>query len=232
PDSGAIGRFMEDRPKDLIFAIDEMLAGRSGLEIDPARIGVSGHSFGGWTTLNVAGSDPRIRAALPLAPAGGATPLSPGGVANVLSDGLDLAWERSVPTLYLLAEFDTLLPLAGMRDLVARTREPRIAVVLRNSDHFHFCDRVEQTHDMFSKIGPMLASGASDAESKREITDAIAGMKSSTELCPGEHAYAMTCGLGLAHMDAHVRDDERAISLLQGDLVQLMSARGVEVSLL
>ena len=45
-------------PVDVTFVIDRLLAGAEGVPaIDPDRIGMSGHSFGGWTTLMVAGQD-------------------------------------------------------------------------------------------------------------------------------------------------------------------------------
>ncbi len=220
-----IGRFIADRPADASFVIDRMLAGDAPLEIDAARIGISGHSFGGWTTLMVTRSDDRVRAALPLAPAGGRTPLTPAGVANDMVDALELDWDREVPTLYLVAELDTLLPLDGMRDLVARTRKPCRAVNLLDADHFHFCDRVEQTHDMFKTIGPMIAGGGSDVKS---ILDE---MKTSAELCPGDHAYALLQGLGLAHMDASLRSEAGAIAFLAQDLEQLLADRGIRVEM-
>ena len=230
PSAGFIDTFMSDRPADASFVIDRMLAGDSGLVIDPSRIGISGHSFGGWTTLNTAGRDPRIRAALPLAPAGGTAAAAPGEIPNALRDGLTLDWDRGVPTLYLVAELDTVLPLDGMRDLFARTREPRRGIVLLNSDHFHFCDRVEQTHDMFKQIGPLISGSAGDPKATEQMTAAINGMKSSQDLAPGAHAYALNCGLGLAHMDAHVRDNRDAMRLLEGDLCALMAGRGIQVA--
>ena len=42
-------RFILSRPADADFVIDQMIAGVQ-IEIDANRI-VSGHSFGGWTTL-------------------------------------------------------------------------------------------------------------------------------------------------------------------------------------
>jgi hypothetical protein len=56
-------------------------------------------------------------------------------------------------------------------------------------------------------------------------------MKTSAELCPGAHAYALTCGLGLAHMDAHLSQNPDAAALLKQDLVRVMSARGVAIEL-
>lgn len=64
-----------NRPIDISFVIDQMLALSEDDasmffgHVDPARIGMTGHSFGGLTTFRVAALDDRIIAALPLAPA-------------------------------------------------------------------------------------------------------------------------------------------------------------------
>lgn len=225
-----VGRFIADRPADASFVIDCMLAGESGLRVDASRIGMSGHSFGGWTTLMTVGRDSRVRAALPLAPAGGETPLVPGGFANDIAGALELDWDREVPTLYLVAEFDTLLPLAGMKGLIDRTPAPRKAISLRSSDHFHFCDRVEEVHGLFKAMGGMI--GVALGEGAPDLQEILSGMKESSELCPGEHAYALLRGLGLAHMDAHVKGEVAAVDFLEQDLRSVMASRGVEIDVL
>jgi predicted dienelactone hydrolase len=67
-----------NRPLDMQFLLDELLArGAAGSgdffegALDATRIGMSGHSFGGYTTLALAagaGADPRFGAFMPLAP--------------------------------------------------------------------------------------------------------------------------------------------------------------------
>jgi dienelactone hydrolase len=221
-----VGGFAENRPADVSFVLDRLLAGEAGPAaeaLDPDRIGASGHSFGGWTTLHVAGRDRRIRAALPLAPAGGRTPLVAGR--NPL-ELLDLAWGRDVPTLFLVAEHDTLLPLEGMHDLLGRTRSPRRMIVLRDADHMHFCDRVEETHELFRLMAGMMSP---DVEGMPDFSSVLSGMRPISQLCPGPQAYAFTRGLGLAHMDAHLKQMEEAASLLASDLEQLLAERGVAV---
>ena len=64
-DAELINRFMESRPVDASFVIDQMLAGASDLDIDEDRIGMSAHSFGGWTTLKTVEKDMRIKAIVP-----------------------------------------------------------------------------------------------------------------------------------------------------------------------
>ncbi len=232
PDPSILSAIIENRPTDASFVIDCMLAGDSQLEIDPMRVGMAGHSFGGWTTLVTSGADDRVRAAVPLAPAGGRSPHAPVGAANVISDALDMNWRRSVPTLYLAAEFDTLLPLDAMQDLLARTRTPARGFVLLNSDHFHFCDSAESTHDMFKQLGGMLVGNAGNSDGAPDIRAAIAAMKPSSELCPGTHAYQLTCGFSLAHMDAHLQSSEPATAFLEEDLIQVMKSRGVTIAAL
>ncbi|MFT4720400.1 MAG: putative dienelactone hydrolase [Candidatus Azotimanducaceae bacterium] len=46
-DLAVLGQFIDDRPKDSSFVIDNMLTGKAGLNIDPENIGISGRSFGG-----------------------------------------------------------------------------------------------------------------------------------------------------------------------------------------
>ncbi|MBI3181293.1 MAG: dienelactone hydrolase family protein [Myxococcales bacterium] len=59
-----------DRPLDMLFVLGHMLAGSAGVavSVDPARIAATGHSFGGWTALEVARRDARIKVAFPMAP--------------------------------------------------------------------------------------------------------------------------------------------------------------------
>ena len=177
---------------------------------------MAGHSFGGWTTLQTTRADRRIRAALPLAPAGGATHMP----AQPLCDALDFAWGREVPTLFLVADKDSLLPLDGMHELLWKTpSSSKQMVVLGNSDHLHFCDNVEQMHEMFRMMPP-----------PGPFEEAARAVPPIHELCPGAHAYDLVRGLGLAHMDAALKASEGAAKLLRGDLKALLAARGVEVS--
>jgi predicted dienelactone hydrolase len=217
PDAVAVlAEVMPQRPADVSFVIDRMIGGAAdGVpSIDAARIGMSGHSFGGWTTLMAAGRDRRIRAALALAPAGGWSKLP----SQTLTDALDFDWGRDVPTLFLVADLDTLLPLRGMHELHQRTRSSKRMVVLENADHMHFCDQIEQVHELFRMMPPpVFATVAGD-------------IKPIADLCAAEGAYHFTRGLGLAHMDAHLRGIESAARFLAGDLVATLKAQGVTAS--
>lgn len=218
PDAGPmVADLIVARPADVSFVLDRLLAGDLGIEpssLDADRIGMAGHSFGGWTTLMVTALDRRVRAALPLAPAGGQSPLP----AEALGAVLDFTWGRDVPTLYLVADKDTLLPLAGMRELFERTNGTKHLAVLVNSDHMHFCDDVEGTHELFRTMPP-----------PGPFAEIAKILPAASELCPGDHAYDFTRALGLAHMDAALRGKEEAASFLAGDYATAFAARGIQV---
>jgi predicted dienelactone hydrolase len=206
--------FAEDRPGDMTFLLDALLDSELASLVDPERVGMTGHSFGGWTTIATTARDRRIRATVPLAPAGGSTPLSD----EFAVADRDFAWGRDVPTLYVVADRDTLLPLKGTRQLFDRTRSPKRMVVLRNADHMHFCDRVEEVHEIF-RLMP-----------QDRIFEPIRGkIPPITELCPGEHALDAIRGLALAHFDAYLKGDGAAVAFVRGDVAAPLAARGIAV---
>ena len=96
--------WIANRVPDIRFLLDRML---QEANVDPARIGIVGHSFGGWTALAAPDVEERIRAVVALAPGGSSQP-KPG----ILKADLHFNWRRDVPTLYLVAEND----VAGLRE--------------------------------------------------------------------------------------------------------------------
>jgi dienelactone hydrolase len=204
---------IDSRVPDVRFLLDHMLHSNSRgpqVELDPFRIGIVGHSFGAWTALATPEIDSRIRAVVALAPGGTSNP-RPG----ILPVKLTFQWEREVPALYLVAENDVPLPLAGMYELFERTPAPKQMVILRRADHLHFIDNVEHEHEAF-RTAPMPAEVAQMQKEMRPIT----------ELCSGEQAHVWVRGLTLAHMDAILGH-----RLLHGDVEGEMKKRGVDVIL-
>lgn len=135
-----------NRPRDLGRAIEAVLGGGAWPEVSPDRIGVAGHSYGGWTAFKMPRGDPRVRAVCGLAPASepfvgkkafepGELPL-PGDVASLVVSALD----------------DVLVDLdISIRPFFERLAEPRALVGIRNADHFHFCDHLELIHGLHEK---------------------------------------------------------------------------------
>lgn len=120
-----------NRVPDLQFVLDQMLAldrERGSLfarRLRREQIGVTGLSFGGFTTLLAAQREPRVRAIVPLVP-GGIVALDPGDVA--------------VPTLVIGAELDHSIGFAASEEAYARLAGPRFLVELLGGDHLSVTD--------------------------------------------------------------------------------------------
>lgn len=207
------------RVPDVRFLLDQVLDGavwKPEAKLDPARIGIVGHSFGAWTALATPEVEPRIRAVVALAPGGTSNP-RPG----ILPVKLSFAWKRDVPALFLAAENDVPLPLAGMYELFERAPAPKQMVILRRADHLHFIDNLEQEHEAFRTMPPMAP----------ELAQMQAEMRPIAELSSEQQAHLWVRGLTLAHMDAMLKGQEEAQQLLAGDIEGQLAKRGVDVIL-
>jgi predicted dienelactone hydrolase len=206
---------LSERPDDARFLLAQMVDGAAGPlaeHIDAEQIGMTGHSFGGWTTLTTVHHEPRIRAAVVLAPAGGFAPAAP----NPLAETVALAWEREVPTLFLAAALENVLSPESVVDLYERTPDPKRLLLLENADHFHFCDRAAEVHEIFRAM-PWPGGGAAMAER----------IPPFAELVGAEIAYDFTRGLGVAHFDAVLKESQDAGAWLGVDSARALAARGV-----
>ncbi len=211
-----LGAVIANRVPDIRFLLDHLFSGAARdweTNFDPARIGIVGHSFGGWTALAAPEVESRIRAVVALAPGGSSQP-KPG----IVRVKLAFTWGRDVPTLYLVAENDISLPLAGMYELFERTPATKRMVVLRRADHLHFMDNVEEVHEAVRKM-PWTGDLAWIPKEMRPIA----------ELCSGEQAHVFVRGLTLCHLDAILRRREEAQRFLVGDLEAELAVRGVDV---
>lgn len=142
-----------NRALDVTFAIDQLeklnTTGDSPLKgrLDLKHLGMAGHSFGGWTTMAVAGQlmgpqqkslvDPRISAAIEMS-----APVPPLPAERVH------AFEKiSVPVLHMTGTLDD-SPLgdtkAGQRRLLydATTHAPAYLVIFNGADHMTFAGHI------------------------------------------------------------------------------------------
>jgi predicted dienelactone hydrolase len=207
--------WIANRVPDIRFLLDQLLNGAawdSEAQLDASRVGIVGHSFGGWTALAATEVESRIGAVVALAPGGSSRP-KPG----MLKTKLTFSRGRDVPTLYLVAENDTSLPLAGMYEIFERTPATKQMVILRRADHMHFMDKVEELHETVRQM-----------EFHGELAWLPKEMRPIAELCSGEQAHLFVRGLTLCHMDATLKRPEKARRFLSGDIKAELAVRGVE----
>ena len=207
-----VDAWIANRVPDLRFLLDHLLSGKYA-RVDADRVGIVGHSFGGWTALATPEVESRIRAVVALAPAGSSRP-KPG----VIPAKLTFRWGRDVPTIYLVAENDVPLPLDGMSELFERTPSAKQMVILRRADHYHFLDNVEEVHETVRAT-----------TFPKDLAWMTAAMRPIAELCSGEHAHLFVRGLTLCHMDAVLKQRREAQQFLAGDIEAELAARGVDV---
>jgi predicted dienelactone hydrolase len=210
-----VAAWIANRVPDVRFLLDHLLQGPawdSAPTLDRSRIGIVGHSFGGWTALAAPETEPRIGAVVALAPAG-SSQRKPG----IIPAQLTFAWSRDVPVLYLVGESDISLPLAGMYELFERTPANKLMAILRRADHLHFMDDVEQRHEA---VRAMTFSG--------ELAWISNEMRPFAELCSGVMAQLFTRGLTLCHLDAVLGGREEARRFLAGGLNTELSRRGID----
>jgi dienelactone hydrolase len=184
------------RPGDLRAIIDALFCGAARTvtrSLQRERVAAIGHGIGAAAALAAAAGDPRILAAVALAPPSRETPEA-GHLAAAFEDGFG----RVLPILTLAAERDSVAPLSGVREFVGQLRAPARLAVIKNADHYHVCDQAERVHGLLADLPlPYVAGGAE-------------GLTPYGELIAAERAYGAIRSLGLAHLDAFIKTREGA----------------------
>ena len=124
-----------ERPEDIRFVLDAMLAANLDrtspffAAIDASKLGMSGHSFGGFTTYRVTELDARFNAAL--------------SFAAYVAPGQHLA----IPSLTMLGQLDSVVDNDGIRTAYASSISPKYLVEIAYTGHFAWSDRCFPTPD-------------------------------------------------------------------------------------
>jgi predicted dienelactone hydrolase len=209
-----------NRPGDVSFVISRMLERNADPgdafagSIDRGRVGVAGHSFGGFTALAVASGflgvppDPRVRAIVPISPA-----------SSVLDDAA-LASIR-VPTLVIGGTSDVTTPVEpeSTRPFALVAGRPRLRVDVQRGGHFSFTE-ICAISEAFE------ASGVPDF-----ARDALAGGVEEgcvPELIPIDEAHRLTNLYAVAFLRIHLASDPRYERFLTPGRVR---SRDLEVNL-
>ncbi len=182
-----------DRPKDVSFLLDQLIAmnddasSRFHGHIDTENIGVAGHSFGGFTSMAVLVTDPRVDAIAPMA---AVVP--------------EFSTSSSRPMLLFIAsEDDTIGEKGNMgaRAYYAATKSPKYLVEMKDAGHYSFSD-------MF-QINPNWGDGI--GKGKR-----ITNGEPITYL-PMEETYRLTNGYSVAFFYEYLKHDPRYVDYLNAN---------------
>jgi predicted dienelactone hydrolase len=122
---------LPNRVPDVRFVLDSMLAeaesptSRFAGRLESGAVGMSGLSYGGFTTLLTSQQEPRIKAALSLVP-GGTAALRAGNIA--------------IPTMVIGSERDEVVGYAESESAYARLAGPRFLIGLLGGTHLSVVD--------------------------------------------------------------------------------------------
>lgn len=123
----------KNQPADASFVIDQVLAlskepGSLQGMVARKRIGASGHSLGGITTLGLAYADccidERVDAAAPMS-----------GVAGLVDDGANYFVGSDTPLLLVHGDNDGTVPYTGSTEAFARASEPKFLLTFTGAGH-------------------------------------------------------------------------------------------------
>ncbi|MBU6244661.1 MAG: dienelactone hydrolase family protein [Actinomycetales bacterium] len=212
-----------NRVRDIPFLIESAIA---ALPVRPEGIGVTGASFGGFSSMVAPTADARVRAIAAMCPANDDAPiLAP---ERVLGDYLQAPWLSDAATLILVADRDSLLPLYGqLRLLRMIPATDKRLVCLARADHNHFVDDIDVGHAWMAEFVQQVAAIFPDGPGDwPRVARSIAPID---QLVPGDQAKLAWRGVVTAHFDANLRDDPAAVELLR-DIDAMLDSIGVESS--
>jgi predicted dienelactone hydrolase len=220
-----------NQPGDARFVIDQLLAQSADAAsplygtVDATRIGASGLSLGGLTTLLLAfhptDRDPRVRAALAIA-APSCMLLQP------------FFADATLPLLLIHGDSDEIVPIAAnSARIFPMTRAPSELVTLHNGSHTAFSGVaafLDQSMHL-DRLGCQAISGAVDVTSFSGLGTPAEGISDDTSVCPmpctapfvdpaldAERQQTLTKAAASAFFDAHLDGETEGATFLRTGL--------------
>jgi predicted dienelactone hydrolase len=214
-------RAVIDQPGDASFIIDELLLrnnepdGLFARAIDPERIGMTGHSLGGLTTLMTTYGpmrDDRILASLPISPIG-------------CFFEADVIAGVTTPLMVLGGSEELIVDPTSIRKAYDLANAPRYFVELAGADHIKFADVDINDRDVGGTDIVTRIAGDTLVADAIAIAESIGGSAASCVTREGPKGKAFITGdrqrellrlFGALFFDAHLRGNEGALALLRG----------------
>jgi len=209
------------RIKLLPFLISEA---SNNLDIEECGVGITGASFGGWTSLVAPTVDERIAAIAPMCPAAYTPNINEN--AGVLLPKVELNWERNIPAIMMVADKDSGCPLNLQFDILSQLPQQKKMVILANADHNHFVDDIETGQAWLKEFFDRLA----EIYPLTDVNFPLQAMRvcGSDQLCPGDDAKKAWRGVIAALMDSVLKQDLEAQDFINGNIDEKMKEQGIK----
>jgi predicted dienelactone hydrolase len=215
-----------DQPADVSFVIDQMLErsaasdGAFAGSIDKDRIGMTGHSLGGLTTMLTAYGamrDPRIKAFAPISPIGCLLPAGLGAT--------------SVPLMVIGGTRERIVDPSGNRSAYTAASPPKYYAQIIGADHARFADN-DITDDQLGDIVAQLSGDDLVADAIKvaqgtgaDVVKCTERTASADELISGDRERELLRTIATPFFDAYLRGDPAAMRFLRETLPTLSGIR-------
>lgn len=214
-------RAVIDQPADVSFIIDELLLRNDEADgllagaIDAKRIGMTGHSLGGLTTMMTTYGplrDDRILASLPISPIG-------------CFFEADVIAGVTTPLMVLGGSEELIVDPTSIRKAYDLANAPRYFVELAGADHIKFADVDINDRDVGGSDIVSRIAGDTLVADAIAIAESIGGSAASCVTREGPKGKAFITGdrqrellrlFGALFFDAYLRGNEGAKALLRG----------------
>ncbi len=211
-----------NRAGDIPFLISRAT---NTLPVRATGVGITGASFGGWSSLIAPTVDSRIDAIVPMCPANDDS-LTVDDGDPVFGEQLQKDWISDPATLLLAADRDSLLPLYGQLALFRSLPATRKRmVVMERADHNHFVDDIDTGQQWLKEYAQRLAGLYPDGPG--DWPRAARAIQPISVLTSGTSAKVAWQGLITAHFDAYLRQDPGAIVFQDGNTDARLAELGI-----
>ena len=201
------------RRGDIPFLLDQ--AGRLFGAAAVAKAGITGVSMGGWTSLMAPEVDARVKAIVPMAPAGLDGPTEQGTDQSTFSSYRTLSWQWRSPVavLMIVGDRDTVAPLYVHLDTFDRCPvDDKLMAVVPRADHQHFVDEMRSSHQWYK--GWCLELERVDTDTAKPPWGALGELiRPFDELMPESAANELVWGLTVWHFDRVLKERPEAQAL-------------------
>lgn len=194
------------------------------LNITKGDVGITGASFGGWTSLMGPIINKRIKAVAAMCPAVYSDFANDG--AGICTPKIDYSkYDADVQVLVLAADRDAILPLQLQLENLQKINTQRKLIVMERADHNHFVDDIDTgqawLQDFLDRVARLYP--------ETEVNWPLIAFRccKADQLTKGELAKKAWRGLILALMDNTLKGISGAKDFLNGDIDQVMRSEGI-----
>lgn len=204
----------EARRQEIPFMVEKAM---QKLPIEDCGAGISGASFGGWTSLLGPEVDPRIIASVPMVPSI-YSDITYDSAYSQVGDPINYdSYGEDVKILILASDRDSLIPLPLQLENFKKIRKnERIMTIMLGADHMHNLDDIELCQPYLKEETMGLIDLFPDM--KDVLTLSALRCPDMEILTPGEIAKTAWRGMVLAHMDKVLKKNADAEAFMAGDI--------------